>query len=97
MYLFFNSTIAYFNAIFYLRSSYILGHGLFDVNFNFAATGCRFDKKPAFRYSGCHAYEVSALNVVLGKMFGFNESKYIVSDNNKLFMTFGKVLCNVKR
>ena len=52
----------------------------------FTATGCRFDKKPAFRYSGCHAYEVSALNVVLGKMFGFNESKYIVSDNNKLFM-----------
>ena len=26
------------------------------------------------------------MNVVLGKMFGFNESKYIVSDENKLFM-----------
>ena len=54
------------------------------VNF-LKASGCRFDKKPAFRYSGCHAYEVSALNVVLGKMFNFNESKYIVSDKYKFF------------
>ena len=53
--------------------------------FSSKATGCRFDKKPAFRYSGCHAYEVSALNVVLGKMFNFDESKYIVSDKYKFF------------
>ena len=50
-----------------------------------AATGCRFDKKPAFRYSGCHAYELSALNVVLGRMFNFDESKYIIDDKYKFF------------
>ena len=44
------------------------------------------DKKPAFRYSGCHAYEVSALNVVLGKVFDFDESKYIIDDKYKLFV-----------
>ena len=31
----------------------------------------------AFRYSGCHAYDISALNVVLGQSFQFDESKYI--------------------
>merc|ERR1719419_1250376 len=40
-------------------------------------TGCRFDKKPQYRYSGCHAYDVSALNVVLGQHFRFDESRYI--------------------
>ena len=50
------------------------------------ATGCNLDKKPAFRYSGCHAYEVSALNVVLGKVFDFDESKYIIDDKYKLFV-----------
>ena len=40
-------------------------------------TGCRFDKKPQFRYSGCHRYDLSALNIVLGEMFNFQESLYI--------------------
>jgi len=40
-------------------------------------TGCRFDKKPQYRYSGCHAYDVSALNIVLGQYFQFDESRYI--------------------
>ncbi|KAA0196048.1 hypothetical protein HAZT_HAZT008900 [Hyalella azteca] len=33
-------------------------------------TGCRFDKKPLFRYSGCHLYDASAFNVALGLMLG---------------------------
>ena len=41
------------------------------------STGCRFDKKPGFRYSGCHGYDVSAFNVVIGQMFNFNESQYM--------------------
>ncbi|TRY78317.1 hypothetical protein TCAL_14377 [Tigriopus californicus] len=41
------------------------------------STGCRFDKKPQYRYSGCHAYDVSALNIILGQMFGFNEGRYV--------------------
>lgn len=45
----------------------------------------RFDKKPKYRYSGCHDYDVSALNVLLGVMFQFDESRYIMSD--KFFAT----------
>ncbi|XP_023334208.1 uncharacterized protein LOC111705776 [Eurytemora carolleeae] len=41
------------------------------------STGCRFDKKPQYRYSGCHSYDVSALNIVLGSMFQFRESRYL--------------------
>jgi len=41
------------------------------------SSGCRFDKKPQYRYSGCHSYDVSALNIVLGEMFSFHESRYI--------------------
>jgi len=40
-------------------------------------TGCRFDKKPQFRYSGCHRYDVSAFNIVLGEIFNFQESMYV--------------------
>jgi len=40
-------------------------------------SGCRFDKKPQYRYSGCHRYDMSAANIVLGKMFGFQESSYM--------------------
>jgi len=32
------------------------------------SSGCRFDKKPQYRYSGCHKYDVSALNIVLGRL-----------------------------
>ncbi|KAI1309378.1 hypothetical protein HDE_00028 [Halotydeus destructor] len=40
------------------------------------SSGCRFDKKPFFRYSGCHFYDASALNVILGIMFNFETDKY---------------------
>ena len=49
------------------------------------ASGCRFDKKPKFRYSGCHAYDVSALNLLLGQLFKFQEGKYV--RENKFFAT----------
>lgn len=44
-------------------------------------TGCRFDKKPLYRYSGCHRYDMSAFNVVLGIMFDFNDNLYVVDDH----------------
>lgn len=38
--------------------------------------GCRFDKKPQYRYSGCHGQDASALSIVLGLRAGFEEARY---------------------
>lgn len=43
---------------------------------------CKFNKKPQYRYSGCHGYDESAFNIVCGLAFNFNEAKYSVSDND---------------
>uniref|UniRef100_T1JNL5 Hexosyltransferase n=1 Tax=Strigamia maritima TaxID=126957 RepID=T1JNL5_STRMM len=43
--------------------------------------GCRFDKRPLYRYSGCHHYDESALNVALGVMFHYDAFLYLVTDN----------------
>lgn len=43
---------------------------------------CRFDKKPQYRYSGCHDYDESAFNVICGLAFSFNEAKYAVTDGS---------------
>ncbi|XP_035436395.2 uncharacterized protein LOC118266888 isoform X3 [Spodoptera frugiperda] len=42
------------------------------------SVGCRFDKKPQYRYSGCHGQDASALSIVLGLRSGFEESAYVV-------------------
>lgn len=41
---------------------------------------CKFNKKPQYRYSGCHGYDESAFNVICGVTFNFNEAKYSVTD-----------------
>ncbi|CAK1552701.1 unnamed protein product [Leptosia nina] len=38
--------------------------------------GCRFDKKPQYRYSGCHGQDASALSIILGVRSGFEEGVY---------------------
>lgn len=48
-------------------------------------SGCRFDKKPQYRYSGCHRYDVSALNLVLGSMFHFSEDRYMRRPGDSFF------------
>lgn len=40
------------------------------------SAGCKFDKKPQYRYSGCHNYDVSALNIALGLKFKLDCSRY---------------------
>lgn len=41
---------------------------------------------PPSRYSGCHDYDASALNVVLGLTFGFDDQKYALDyDRDSLF------------
>lgn len=47
--------------------------------------GCRFDKKPYYRYSGCHSYDVSALNIVLGLHFKFDADQYALWEDEIYF------------
>ena len=44
--------------------------------------GCKFNKKPLYRYSGCHGFDLSAFNIVLGVQFDFDETKYSIRDDN---------------
>lgn len=46
------------------------------------------NKKPLYRYSGCHDYDASALNIVLGLTFSFDDQKYALEfDRESLFYT----------
>lgn len=49
--------------------------------------GCRFDKKPQYRYSGCHNYDTSALNIALGLKFKLDSTKYTFNGVNSIFKT----------
>ncbi|XP_005108115.1 uncharacterized protein LOC101849000 [Aplysia californica] len=39
-------------------------------------SGCNYARRPYFLYSGCHGYDMSALNVLLGMAFSMEESSY---------------------
>ncbi|KAK6177252.1 hypothetical protein SNE40_015387 [Patella caerulea] len=43
-------------------------------------SGCNW-RKPYYRYSGCHWFDMSALNVILGIMFDFDVSGYSGTEN----------------
>lgn len=45
-------------------------------------TGCRSYRRPLYLYSGCHHYDWSVLNVVLGLFFKYNTDSYTISSNN---------------
>lgn len=45
-------------------------------------TGCT-DRKPLYLYRGCHKYDVAALNIILGQVFDYDESRYKTKE--KLF------------
>ncbi|XP_046736524.1 uncharacterized protein LOC124405555 [Diprion similis] len=51
------------------------------------SAGCRFNKKPQYRYSGCHAYDTSALNIVLGLYFKFDDTCYVHRSQKTFFNT----------
>ncbi|XP_073847846.1 uncharacterized protein [Musca autumnalis] len=40
------------------------------------SNGCKYNKKPQYRYSGCHSYDTSAFNIVLGLTWHLDDSKY---------------------
>lgn len=49
------------------------------------SNGCRYNKKPLYRYSGCHSYDVSAFNIVLGLTWNFDETKYSLGGDSPIF------------
>lgn len=55
-------------------------------------SSCRLDKKPHYRYSGCHHYDMSALNVLLGVAYNFSNSKYSSQPSSFFFAPFYKLL-----
>jgi len=40
------------------------------------SNGCKFNKKPLYRYSGCHGYDASAFNIVLGLTSQMDNTEY---------------------
>lgn len=42
--------------------------------------GCNFMRKPLFLYSGCHYYDMSALNTILGLLFDYDVQSYAAKD-----------------
>lgn len=49
------------------------------------SAGCRFNKRPQYRYSGCHGYDTSALNIVLGLHFKFDDTCYTHQERESYF------------
>lgn len=50
------------------------------------SNGCKYNKKPQYRYSGCHAYDTSAFNIVLGLTWHLDDSKYsLPGEDNNIF------------
>ncbi|BES96662.1 Protein of unknown function (DUF1647) [Nesidiocoris tenuis] len=47
------------------------------------SVGCRFDKKPVYRYSGCHGHDTSALSVLLGFAFKFDTDSYSIQQESQ--------------
>jgi len=50
-----------------------------------ADSGSCVRRRPRYLYSGCHRYAESALNIVLGLAFNFEDSEYMLSNFSVLF------------
>ncbi|XP_020806795.1 uncharacterized protein LOC110182947 isoform X2 [Drosophila serrata] len=56
------------------------------------SNGCKFNKKPLYRYSGCHGYDASAFNIVLGLTSHFDITKYSIPFDNPRNMFYKETL-----
>lgn len=58
-------------------------------------SGYCMERQPRYLYSRCHHYEQSALNVILGKVFNYNETKYSTSEKVFGIETGNKTMTSV--
>ncbi|XP_022229415.1 uncharacterized protein LOC111078837 [Drosophila obscura] len=56
------------------------------------SNGCKFNKKPLYRYSGCHGYDASAFNIVLGLTWRWDNSKYSLPSDDAKNMFYKETL-----
>lgn len=49
------------------------------------SVGCKYNKKPQYRYSGCHSYDQSAFNIVLGIQWQYDERYSIHGESNYFY------------
>ncbi|XP_030560249.1 uncharacterized protein LOC115762244 isoform X1 [Drosophila novamexicana] len=56
------------------------------------SNGCKFNKKPLYRYSGCHGYDASAFNIVLGLTWHLDDSKYSLPSDARENMFYKETL-----
>ncbi|XP_064541778.1 uncharacterized protein LOC135430885 isoform X2 [Drosophila montana] len=56
------------------------------------SNGCKFNKKPLYRYSGCHGYDASAFNIVLGLTWHLDDSKYSLPSDARDNMFYKETL-----
>uniref|UniRef100_A0A6P4FIZ8 Uncharacterized protein LOC108052569 n=1 Tax=Drosophila rhopaloa TaxID=1041015 RepID=A0A6P4FIZ8_DRORH len=56
------------------------------------SNGCKFNKKPLYRYSGCHGYDASAFNIVLGLTSQMDNSEYSLPSDSPRNMFYKETL-----
>lgn len=56
------------------------------------SNGCKFNKKPLYRYSGCHGYDASAFNIVLGLTLHLDDSQYSLPSSGRENMFYKETL-----
>ena len=74
----FNFLLIYFSQIMLPWIQCVLSYECIEPSGS-KATGCDFHREPHFLYSGCHWYEMSAFNIILGLAYNMNTSHYIIN------------------
>lgn len=73
----------YTGKLFYLTQLYTCVLVLKLHNFILSPHTYKYAHKHEHRYSGCHAYDVSAFNILLGLIWNFDETKYSLSNRGE--------------
>jgi len=53
-------------------------------------SGCDFNRRPEFLYSGCHRYESSSFSIITSMLFDFDLSKYTIDSNESIISLYSQ-------